>query len=125
MNPNRPVLSNAASNAEIQSYKRQLARENELQDHQVMAQMLSRAKSKDQLYIPSNNIREKYMLMAGAQRVLEGGRQERDKIVMERQYDRYKSENDQQKELGYKLVGKPGRMISNNSHIRRLNAIAS
>jgi hypothetical protein len=36
--------------------------------------MLSRAKSKDQLYIPGNNIREKYMLMAGAQRVLEGGR---------------------------------------------------
>lgn len=49
-----------------------------------MEQMLSRAKSKDHLLAQNNNIREKYMLMAGAQRVLQGGRDDKEKLVMDR-----------------------------------------
>jgi len=82
-----PILQSAASNAEIHSYKRQLAQNDDLGYHQAMDQMLSRAKSKDHLH--TNNIREKYMLMAGAQNVLQGGRQDKDRLIM----DRYRREN--------------------------------
>lgn len=49
--------------------------------------MMSRAKSKDQLH--TNNLREKYLQMAGAQRVLQGGRHDRERLIM----DRYRREN--------------------------------
>ena len=74
-------LHNAASNAEILSYKR--AQGNDaLQDDDALVQMMSRAKSKDHLH--NNNLREKYMLMAGAQRVLQGGRHDRERLIMDR-----------------------------------------
>jgi hypothetical protein len=45
----------------------------------MAAQALSRAKSKDNIGLQSN-IREKYLLMAGAQRVIQGGRQDRERL---------------------------------------------
>lgn len=40
-------------------------------------QMLQKAKSKDALLLKQNNVRQRYMQMAGAQQVLQGGRQDR------------------------------------------------
>ena len=51
--------------------------------------MLQKAKSKDQLEIRNNNIRDKYIMMAGAQQILAGGRHDKDRIIM----DRYKRES--------------------------------
>ena len=65
-------LHNAASNAEIYSYKRIEGSHDGLQDHNAVVSMLSRAKSKDHLH--QNNIRDRYRLIAGAQQVLQGGR---------------------------------------------------
>lgn len=84
---NRP-LHNAASNAEIYSYKRQEDNYDALQDHNAVVSMLSRAKSKDHLH--QNNIRDRYMLIAGAQQVLAGGRQDKDRLLM----DRYRREGE-------------------------------
>ena len=64
----KPVLHNAASNAEIASY----ARLNQ-QDGGSYAPVLSRARSKDHLGLQGlqhQNSRDKYMQLAGAQRVL-------------------------------------------------------
>lgn len=81
-------LHNAASNAEIYSYKRDGGHHDALQDHNAVVSMLSRAKSKDHLH--QNNIRDRYMLIAGAQQVLQGGRQDKDRLLM----DRYRRDGD-------------------------------
>jgi hypothetical protein len=77
------VLQSAVSNAELYQYKKN---HGNLEDHAAVANMLMKAKSKDHLQPLNNNIREKYMLIAGAQRVLQGGRQDKDRLLM----DRYK-----------------------------------
>ena len=55
--------------------------------------MLHRAKSKDHLH-QNNNIRDRYMLIAGAQQVLQGGRQDKDRLLM----DRYRRDGNNPKE---------------------------
>ena len=58
-------------------------------------QALSRAKSKDQLPDHRQLQRERYLSKAGAQQILAGGRQERERLLM----DRYRRSNDSEQQL--------------------------
>lgn len=42
---------------------------------------MQRNKSREALLLKQNNIRQKYLQMAGAQQVLQGGRQDRDQLM--------------------------------------------
>jgi len=84
---------------------------------------MSRAKSKDHLH--NNNLREKYMLMAGAQRVLQGGRHDRERLIMDR-YRRENTENMPPQGIngpkGQSLDPHKRQLMENNNAIRLRNA---
>ena len=124
----KPVLSNAASNAEIASYAR--AKQQDLLNQDQGHQMLSRARSKDHVGLHAlqhQNSRDKYMQLAGAQRVLQGGREDKERML---QVARHRTEDvynlgrvPQYQSVQQAYEGKKNqrRLQDNKEQIRRMN----